>query len=73
MSDRFTEAYTPDFQHGFASRGRLTRAEAIQAFREHFEHVRADADAALAVPDEDLVVETYLGLHTRRRREDVKE
>lgn len=73
MSDRMTSVHAPGRNHGFASWGRLTRAEAIAEWRQHYEGLRDAAAEALAVADEDLIVETYLGPNAMKNREEVKE
>ena len=56
---------------GVQDYGRKTRAEMVAQYRAHFEHQRAEAEAALAVADDDLVVETYLGSLVMRDRREV--
>ena len=59
-----TECHTPDVpgrRAGLRLHGRVDRAEAIAEFRGYYEHQLAEAQKALAVADEDLVVVTYRG------------
>lgn len=53
--------------------GRLTRAEALAKRRAYFERQRAEAEAALAIPDEDIVVTTYVGVWAQRNAQVVSE
>ena len=82
MSDRLTDVgprqgvLGPDgkqLRAGIADYGRRTRAEMIEQYRRHYQRKLDDAQAALAVPDEDLEVVTYLGLYARRKLEVVTE
>lgn len=54
---------------GVCSYGRKSRAEMIADFRAHYERQRDEAVKALATPDDDLVVTTYLGVWAQRNRE----
>lgn len=67
MSARFTSCTTqiPGIPNP-TEHGRKTRAESIANYRRHFEKQLAQAQTALAVPDEDLVVTTYLGSYAHR-------
>lgn len=68
MSERLTSVSAPGVG-GIADCGRKTRAEMIEQFRRYYECQLAEAERALAMPDADLVVETYLGPWAMRNRE----
>lgn len=61
MSDRMTEASVPGVAVGIAEWGRLTRPQMIARYRDHYQRQLADAQKALDVADEDILVRTYLG------------
>jgi len=69
MTERFTDCSAPGTTAGVADYGRKTRPEMIAQYRAFFEHQRDEAERALAVPDEDLVVTTYLGSFVRKNRQ----
>lgn len=73
MSERMTSVHAPGNNSAYASWGRLTRAEAISEWRRYYEGLRDEAAKALATPDEDLIVETYLGPYAMKNREEVTE
>lgn len=68
MSERMTGISAPGIS-GIAESGRKTRAEMIPLFRTYYEQQRVEAEKALALSDEDLVVETYLGPWAMKNRE----
>ena len=66
MSERMTQCSPTAPANGPAPQGvveygRKTRAEMIARYREHYQHMFDEAQAALAVADEDLQVTTYVG------------
>ncbi|WP_344754615.1 hypothetical protein [Gryllotalpicola koreensis] len=74
MSERMTSARLRDQSiHGLslADYGRLSRAEMIGKLRAYAEHERARAQAVLEAKDEDIVVETYVGVIVGRKLEEV--
>ena len=71
MSDRMTSASAPGVAP-VADYGRKTRAEMIEAYRTYYRHVKQEAERALAVHDEQIIVETYLGPQARKNREVVQ-
>lgn len=72
MSERMTACHAPGIKGaGIADWGRKTHAEMVAMYRAYYRHQRAEAEAALAVPDSELVVETYLGPYAQRNREPV--
>lgn len=71
MSDRMTSCTPRDKSirppiSGVADHGRQGRAKMIAFFRSYYEHQKAEADAALALTDDELIVETYVGSIVRR-------
>ena len=68
MSDRYTAVSGPG---PIALLGRLTRREALEKRRKYYEHERDRAIEALAVPEEELRVTTFIGLYARRREQEV--
>ena len=56
---------------GLQDWGRRTHAEMVSLYRAYHERQLAESQAALAVPDGELVVETYLGPYAQRNRERV--
>jgi hypothetical protein len=56
---------------GCAAWGRKTRAEMIAEYRRYYRSQAIEAQSALALTDEDLIVETYLGPYAQRNREEV--
>jgi len=70
MSDRITqiEAVGHPNRHGLQEWGAQTRQEMIDKYRAHYQRELEMAQAALAVPDEDLVVETFLGPYAMKNR-----
>lgn len=57
---------------GIAVYGRQTREHMIAEFRQQYAHQLAEATAALTLPDDAIVVETYTGVHAMRNREIVQ-
>lgn len=53
--------------------GRKSRPEMIEQFRRHYRHQLDQAQRALALADEELLVETYLGPYARRNSQVVTE
>jgi hypothetical protein len=56
------------FGSGVADHGRKTVPEMINLIRSKAEHDRAIANAILAAPDCEFLVETYEGVHVRRNK-----
>lgn len=56
-----------------ADHGRRSRSEMIERFRSYFEYQRQQAEFALSLADEELIVETYLGSWAMRNCEEVTE
>lgn len=74
MSERMTRVSARDRSApGYMTYGRKTRAEMIAGFREHYERQCKEAQDALALPDEALIVETFLGPWAMKNREEVAE
>jgi hypothetical protein len=74
MSERLTSVAAPGvWGSGYAEHGRKTRAEMIAAYRQLHTQKMQEAQAALAVPDEDLKVTTYLGAWARKNVREVTE
>lgn len=71
MSDRMTDCAPRGGGPGLADFGRRTRAEMIAQYRAYYEHQKAEAEGALAVPDEDLMVTTYVGAIVMKDRKEV--
>jgi hypothetical protein len=68
MSERMTDITGPGVG-GLMEYGRKSRAEMIASFRAYHERQREQAERALAIPDEDLTVTTFLGPYAMRNRE----
>jgi hypothetical protein len=69
MSDRMTSIRLPGtFGSGVADHGRRTVPEMIKIIRRKAEHDRIIANAILAAPDGEFLVETYEGIHVRRNK-----
>lgn len=80
MSERLTSARIPlenkvrgPFSSSIADYGRKTRPEMITQLREYAAGLRRMADAIDATPDEEIIVETYRGVHVHRDLEIVTE
>lgn len=58
---------------GIAAYGRKTRPEMIEAFRRHYQRQLEEAQAALALTDEQLIVKTYVGAWARKGEKEVTE
>lgn len=71
MTDRHTSIVAPDGDFAIADWGRKTRAEMVAQIRRHAQTMMADAQKILDTKDEDFIVETYLGMHVRRKIESV--
>jgi len=69
MSERVTEISSGPGTPGLMDYGRKTRAEMVAAYRRYYEHQRAEAERALAVADDDLIVTTFLGPYAMKNRE----
>lgn len=70
MSDRMTSASA--YAHGVsgvADYGRKTRAEMLQRYRDYYRRQIEEAEKALAVPEDEIVTETFLGLYAQKNRE----
>lgn len=72
MSDRHTSATSPDGTHGIVEWGRKTRPEMVQVYRDYYRHQLKQAIAALAFGDDQIVVETFVGVHVQKRKEIVQ-
>ena len=57
------------FSCSIADYGRKTRAEMIAQLRQYAAGLRRMADSIDATPDDEVVVETYTGVHVQRNRE----
>lgn len=82
MSERETSvAPRPDYRRmengyiipGIASQGRKTRSEMIERYRRHYQKQLEEAQAALALSDEQLIVKTYIGPWARKNEQEVTE
>ena len=76
MSDRITSIRPRtriEGVGGFASHGRETRASMITQYRRHYQRQLEQAQAALALTDDELIVTTYLGVWARRNEKEVTE
>jgi len=58
---------------GLAASGRQTRAEMIERYRRHYQRQLEEAQAALALTDEQLIVKTYIGPWARKNEQEVTE
>jgi hypothetical protein len=54
-----------------AEYGRVSRVEMIQRYRDYHQRRKANAEAALALHDDELIVETYRGPYARKGLEEV--
>ena len=80
MSDRITRIRTrnpigpaPHRVAAISDYGRKTRAEMINIYRAHYQRQIERAQAALTIPDDELIVETYLGPWAMKNKEEVTE
>lgn len=73
MSDRMTGVRPRAGGASYALWGRESRADAIEAYRKFYRHQLAEAAAALAWKDDELLVETYLGSWAQKDRKEVTE
>ena len=74
MSDRQTSIRPRDRSirvGGYVAWGRKTRAEMLAEYRRYYRVLAIKAQTALALSDDELIVETYLGPYAQRRREEV--
>lgn len=70
MTERMTSVHLPDHPgYGFQDVGRKHPVDMIQRLRALAERDRAAAQAILDAPDEAFIVDTYLGIHVQRQRE----
>lgn len=71
MSDRMTECRVKKrpLLPAYAIWGRHSRKRAIAEYRAFYQTQRAQAEAALGIPDDELEVVTYIGPHARRNVE----
>jgi hypothetical protein len=67
MSDRMTAIEGP--AGGYQAYGRKTRAEMLAGYRKYYQNEIERAQKALAVPDDELVVTTFLGMWARRNEQ----
>jgi hypothetical protein len=58
---------------GFASYGRETRADMIAKYRRYYGRQKEAAEKALALTDEELIVDTYVGVWAQNGRREVTE
>lgn len=58
---------------GLAEPGRKTRAEMIASFRRHYRQQLEEAQAALALTEDQLIVKTYIGPWARKDEQEVTE
>lgn len=81
MSDRMTSIQPKYGQNarpepwpiGIENYGRKTRTEMLTAWREHYEHQKQQAELALDLADDELVVHTFLGSFAQRNKVEVTE
>lgn len=82
MSDRFTAVHPREgfsrtkngiLIEGFANYGRENRGEMVQEFRKYYARRFEVAQAALALTDDQIIVETYLGSIAQNKRQEVTE
>jgi hypothetical protein len=71
VSDRLTSATAPGIA-GVADYGRKSRAEMVSQFKRYYRQQLREAEQALAIADEDIVVETFLGPYAMKNREVVR-
>lgn len=70
MSERMTSIVLPGVHgSGYADWGRKTPKEMIDRLRRIATEDKQTAEKILAAKDDDFLVETYLGVHARRKRE----
>ena len=58
---------------GLSVYGRETRAAMIERYRRHKQRELEEAQAALALTDEQLIVKTYIGAWARKNEQEVTE
>lgn len=68
MSERFTSASAPRIG-GIAEYGRKSKPEMVTAFRRYYAQQADEARRALALTDDEIVVETYIGSYVQRNKE----
>ena len=76
MSDRITSIRPRDRSlhiSGVADNGRKTRAEMIELYRSHYQHQLEQAQKCLSIPDDELIVTTYLGPFAMKNVQEVTE
>lgn len=72
MSERCTDVSSGPGTPGLMDLGRKTRAEMVGQYYAYYQRQREQAERALAVRSEDLVVTTFLGPVVMRKREVVR-
>ena len=72
MSDRYT-TISGHGTVGLVLPDRCKRAEAIAEYRKHYQTQLDEARRALELTDDELVVETHLGMYRRRSVKEVTE
>lgn len=78
MSERMTHVGARDIGdrpriQGIEAYGRHTRAEMIRRFRDYHERNLREAQAALALTDDQLIVTTYRGTYAQKGIQEVTE
>lgn len=73
MSERMTSCRpVGQLGGGIAEYGRLPRVDMIRKFREHYQRQLDEARKMLGLEDDELVVETYRGVHVQKDRVEVR-
>ena len=71
MSQRMTAIGLPSLRRGagLAEYGLVPPSEMVATIRRYAEQQKLEAEAILAASDADFLVETYVGVHTKRQRQ----
>lgn len=71
MSERMTSVHLPSLGpgNGLAEYGRQDPKKMIYRLRRRAQIAKDEAERILAAPDDEFVVETYLGVYVQRNRE----
>lgn len=71
MSERYTAIWLPSLGmgSGLALHDRISAEFCIKQLRDHAHLLKEQAEAILSARDEDFHVETYIGVHVRKKRE----
>lgn len=74
MTERLTSIRLPgSIDPGLADWGRKSPSEMIAMYREHAEHQLKCAQEVLSATDDNFRIETYVGVHVRRKAEILQE